>query len=66
MSLNRIKIKSNMSFDKVDGVMYFNDYKSFFKFVNNYEKDLIVRKFEVFDGDKLIAVFNHKEKASGK
>ena len=62
MSLNRIKIKNNMSFDKVDGIMYFNDYKSFFKFINNYEKDLIVRKFEVFDGDKLIGVFNHKSK----
>ena len=51
-----------MSFDKIGDVMYFNDYKSFFKFINNYEKDLIVRKFEVFDGDKLIAVFNHKSK----
>ena len=53
-----------MSFDKVDGVLYFKDYKSFFKFINNYDKDLIIRKFEVFDGDKLIAVFNHKEKVS--
>lgn len=53
-----------MSFDKVDGVMYFNDYKSFFKFINNYDKDLRVVKFEVFDVDKLIAVFNHKEKVS--
>ena len=51
-----------MSFDKVDGVLYFQDYKSFFKFINNYEKDLIVRKFEIFDGDKLIAVFNHNSK----
>ena len=55
-----------MSFDKIEGVMYFNDYKSFFKFINNWDGDLIVRKFEVFDGDKLIAVFNHKEKVSGK
>ena len=55
-----------MSFDKVDGVMYFSEYKSFFKFINNYEKDLTVRKFEVFDGDKLIAVFNHKEKVAKK
>lgn len=66
MSLNRIKIKSNMSFDKIDGVMCFSDYRSFFKFINNYDKDLRVVKFEVFDGDKLIAVFNHKEKVSGK
>jgi hypothetical protein len=51
-----------MSFDKIDGVMYFQDYKSFFKFINNYEKDLRVIRFEVFDGDKLIAVFNHKSK----
>jgi len=51
-----------MSFDKVDGVMYFSDYKSFFKFINNWDGDLIVRKFEIFDGDKLIAVFNHKSK----
>ncbi len=51
-----------MSFDKIDGVMHFSEYKSFFKFLNNYEKDLIVRRFEVFDGDKLIAVFNHKSK----
>ena len=51
-----------MSFDKVDGVLYFQDYKSFFKFINNYDEDLIIRKFEVFDGDKLIAMFNHKSK----
>jgi len=51
-----------MSFDKIDGVMYFSDYKSFFKFINNWDGDLIVRKFEIFDGDKLIAVFNHKSK----
>ena len=51
-----------MSFDKIDGVMHFSDYRSFFKFINNYDKDLRVVKFEVFDGDKLIAVFNHKEK----
>ena len=50
-----------MSFDKIDGVMRFSDYRSFFKFINNYEKDLIIRKFEVFDGDELIAVFNHKK-----
>ena len=55
-----------MSFDKLDGVMYFCDYKSFFKFINNWEGDLSVKKFEVFDGNKLIAVFNHKEKVSGK
>ena len=55
-----------MSFDKIDGVMCFSDYRSFFKFINNYDKDLRVVKFEVFDGDKLIAVFNHKEKVSGK
>ena len=51
-----------MSFDKIGNVMYFNDYKSFFKFINNWDGDLVVRKFEVFDGDKLIAVFNHKSK----
>ena len=51
-----------MSFDKIGDVMYFNDYKSFFKFINNWDGDLIVRKFEIFDGDKLIAVFNHKSK----
>ena len=51
-----------MNFEIVDGVYNFHDYRSFFKFLNNYEKDLIVRKFEVFDGDKLIAVFNHKSK----
>jgi len=55
-----------MSFDKIDGIMIFNDYKSFFKFINNWGSDLVVRKFEIFDGDKLIAVFNHKEKSSGK
>ena len=55
-----------MSFEIINGIYYFQDYKSFFKFINNYQKDLIVRKFEVFDGDKLIAVFNHKEKVSGK
>ena len=55
-----------MSFDKLDGVMYFCDYKSFFKFINNWEGDLSVKKFEVFDGDKLIAVFNHKEKVTKK
>lgn len=51
-----------MSFDKIDGILHFQDYKSFFKFINNYDKDLIIRKYEVFDGDKLIAVFNHKSK----
>ena len=55
-----------MNFEIVDGIYQFSDYRSFFKFINNYEKDLTVRKFEVFDGDKLIAVFNHKEKVSGK
>lgn len=55
-----------MSFDKIDGILHFQDYKSFFKFINNYDKDLIIRKYEVFDGDELIAVFNHKEKVSGK
>ena len=51
-----------MDFEIVDGIYHFSDYGSFFKFLNNYEKDLIVRKFEVFDEDKLIAVFNHKSK----
>jgi len=51
-----------MTFEKVDGIIQFYDYKSFFKFINNYERDLIVRKFEVFDGEELIAVFNHKSK----
>ena len=51
-----------MSFEIINGVYHFSEYKSFFKFINNYEKDLIVRKFEIFDGDKLIAVFNHKSK----
>ena len=51
-----------MNFDKIGDVMYFNDYKSFFKFINNWDGDLIVKKYEVFDGDKLIAVFNHKSK----
>ena len=51
-----------MSFDKIDGILHFQDYKSFFKFINNYDKDLVIRKYEVFDGDKLIAVFNHKSK----
>jgi hypothetical protein len=37
-----------MSFDKIDGVMCFCDYKSFFKFINNWEGDLSVKKFEVF------------------
>ena len=55
-----------MSFDKIDNVIHFSEYQSFFKFINNYEGDLSVRKYEVFDGDKLIAVFNHKEKVSGK
>ena len=51
-----------MSFEIINGIYYFQDYKSFFKFINNYERDLIVRKYEVFDGDNLIAVFNHKSK----
>ena len=51
-----------MSFDKVDGVMHFSEYKSFFKFINNLDGDLIVNKYEVFDGGKLIVVFNHKSK----
>ena len=55
-----------MSFDKIENVLHFNDYKSFFKFINNWDGDLTVKKYEVFDGDKLIAVFNHKEKVSEK
>lgn len=51
-----------MSFDKVNNIYYFSDYKSFFKFINNWDGDLTVKKYEVFDGDKLIAVFNHKSK----
>ena len=51
-----------MNFDMVNNIYYFHDYRSFFKFINNWDGDLIVRKFEVFDGDKLIAVFNHKSK----
>ena len=53
-----------MSFEIVDGIYNFSDYKSFFKFINNWDGNLIVRKWEIFDGDKLIAVFNHKEKVS--
>ena len=55
-----------MSFDKIDGIMHFSEYKSFFKFINNWDGDLTVKRYEVFDGDRLIAVFNHKEKVSGK
>ena len=55
-----------MSFDKIGDVMHFSEYRSFFKFINNYEGDLSIKKYQVFDGDKLIAVFNHKEKVSGK
>ena len=51
-----------MNFEIVDGVYNFSDYKSFFKFINNWDGDLTVKKYEVFDGDKLIAVFNHKSK----
>ena len=51
-----------MNFEIVGGVYNFYDYRSFFKFINNWNGDLIVKKYEVFDGDKLIAVFNHKSK----
>ena len=51
-----------MNFEIVDGIYHFSDYRSFFKFLNNYEKDLTVKKYEVFDEDKLIAVFNHNSK----
>ena len=51
-----------MDFEIVDGIYHFSDYRSFFKFLNNYEKDLTVKRYEGFDGDKLIAVFNHKSK----
>lgn len=53
-----------MSFDKVDNIMYFSDYRSFFRFVNDWDGNLIIRKSQVFYNDKLIAVFNHKEKVS--
>ena len=49
-----------MSFEKVNGVYQFDDYRSFFKFINNYEGDLVVKKYEVFANKKLIAVYNHK------
>ena len=55
-----------MNFEILDGIYHFSDYRSFFKFINNWDGDLTVKKYEVFDGDKLIAVFNHKEKVSGK
>ena len=59
--LNQITLKINkMSFEKVDGVYQFEDYRSFFKFINNYEGDLVVKKYEVFANKKLIAVYNHK------
>ena len=51
-----------MNFEIVDGVYNFSDYRSFFKFINNWDGDLTVKRYEVFDGDKLIAVFNHKSK----
>ena len=51
-----------MNFEIVDGIYHFSDYRSFFKFINNWDGDLTVKKYEVFDGDKLIAVFNHKSK----
>ena len=51
-----------MNFEMVDGVYNFSDYRSFFKFINNWDGDLTVKRYEVFDGDKLIAVFNHKSK----
>ena len=39
-----------MSFDKIDGIMHFSEYKSFFKFINNWDGDLTVKRYEVFDG----------------
>ena len=51
-----------MNFEIVDGIYRFSDYRSFFKFINNWDGDLTVKRYEVFDGDKLIAVFNHKSK----
>jgi len=48
-----------MTFNKQGDLFIFEDYKSFFKFINNYEGDLTIRKWEVFSEDKLIAVFNH-------
>ena len=51
-----------MSFEKVDGVYQFGDYRSFFKFLNNYDGDLVVKKYEVYADKKLIAIFNHIKK----
>ena len=51
-----------MNFNKVDGVLQFEDYKSFFKFVNNYDGDLRIVKYNVYSGEDLIAMFNHKSK----
>ena len=51
-----------MSFEKVNGIYQFEDYRSFFKFINNYEGDLVVKKYEVFANKSLIAVYNHKKK----
>ena len=51
-----------MSFEKVDGVYQFSDYRSFFKFLNNYDGDLVVRQYEVYVDKKLIAVYNHIKK----
>ena len=50
-----------MNLQKVDGIYVFNDYKSFFKFINNYEGDLVVKKYNVFSEGNLIATFNHNE-----
>lgn len=51
-----------MSFEKIDGIYYFDNYRSFFKFMNNWEGDLTVKSYEIFSEGKLIAVFKHKEK----
>ena len=55
-----------MSFDKVENVFYFNDYRSFFKFITNWDGDLVIKKWEVYSEDKLVGVFNHKERIAKK
>jgi len=50
-----------MNLEKKNNIYEFSDYASFFKFIDKYDGELTVRKYEVFDNNNnLIAIYKYK------
>lgn len=43
-----------MNFKKINGILIFGDLKSFFKFINEYDDELVVKKYEVYNSNNLL------------